>query len=100
LFKRDFDLKTDEDIKNFKVSPMDETVQIANGHYPILILCADSDEAVYPPENTLLFEQKMKALHANVIVVHKPGFKHHPHSLPDPTLIVDFINRFAGQKPD
>lgn len=97
LFKEDFNLTTDEDIKNFHGSPMDKVEAIAKGKYPILILSADSDEAVNPAENALLFQQKMKALNAVVYVVNKPGFKHHPHSLPNPTLIVDFINRYAGQ---
>jgi hypothetical protein len=26
-----------------------------------------------------------------IVSVHKPGFKHHPHGLPNPTPIVDFI---------
>jgi alpha-beta hydrolase superfamily lysophospholipase len=56
-----------------------------------LILCADADEAVAPEENTYLFERKVKALNGTITVFHKPGFKHHPHSLPNPTPIVDFI---------
>lgn len=89
--KEDYGLTTPEDIRAFNNSPIDKTAAIAAGHYPILILCADADEAVPPEENTLLFEQKMKALRAPVTVVHKPGFHHHPHSLPNPTPIVQFI---------
>jgi hypothetical protein len=42
-------------------------------------------------ENTIPFEQKVKALRGDITVTHKPGFAHHPHSLPDPTPIVDFV---------
>ena len=90
-FEDDYQLKTDSDIKNFKGSPIDKVKQIVKGKYRILVLCADADEAVPPEENTLLFEKKIKELNGNITVMHKPGFKHHPHSLPNPTPIVQFI---------
>jgi len=90
-FKADYHLTTDEQVKAFAGSPMDKVKQIVKGKYPILILCADADEAVSPEENTYLFEKKVKDLKGNITVFHKPGFKHHPHSLPNPTYIVEFI---------
>jgi lysophospholipase L1-like esterase len=90
-FKKDYNLNTDEEIRQFKGSPVDKVEAIVKGKYPILILCADADEEVSPADNTLLFEQKVKALNGNITVMHKPGFKHHPHSFPNPTPIVDFI---------
>jgi len=95
-FKKAWDLKTDDDVRNFKSSPIDKVKQIVKGKYPILILCADEDEAVDPAANTLAFEQKVKALKGDITVIHKPGFKHHPHSLPNPAPIVDFILKGAG----
>jgi len=47
--------------------------------------------------NTLLFEKRIKALNGNITVIHKPGFKHHPHSLPNPKPITDFILKATGQ---
>ena len=89
--KKDFNLSNEEQVKNFTGSPIDKIPQIVNGKYPILILCADADEAVPPEENTLLFEQKTKDRKGLITVIHKPGFNHHPNSLPNPTPIVDFI---------
>lgn len=89
--KTDYNLKTPEDVRQFKEGPVESVKKIVSGRYPILILCADEDEAVSPAENTLLFEKKLRELNGNITVIHKPGFKHHPHSLPDPTPIVDFI---------
>ena len=94
--KKDYDLTTDDDVLNFKDSPVDKVKQIAKGNYPILILCADADEQVSPQDNTLLFEQKIKELNGNITVMHKPGFKHHPHSFPNPAPIVDFILKSIG----
>jgi len=97
--KADYNLHTNEDLKQFKGSPIDKIAQIVKGNYPILILCADADEVVPPAENTLLFERKIKAQNGKVSVMHKPGFKHHPHSLPDPKPIVSFILN-AVHQPD
>jgi lysophospholipase L1-like esterase len=95
-FKKDYDLTSDDDVLNFKGSPVDKVKQIVKGNYPILILCADADEEVSPQDNTLLFEQKIKELNGNITVMHKPGFKHHPHSFPNPAPIVDFILKATG----
>ena len=94
--KRDFQLKTYEDLKKFKGSPVNKVKRILKGKYPILILCADADEVVPPAENTLIFEQKVKALNGNITVIHKPGFKHHTHSFPNPEPIVSFILTATG----
>lgn len=96
-FKKDYNLNTEEDIRQFKGSPVDKVKQIVKGKYPILVLCADEDEAVYPPDNTLLFEKKVKELNGDITVMHKPGFKHHPHSFPNPTPIVDFLLKGSGE---
>jgi lysophospholipase L1-like esterase/pimeloyl-ACP methyl ester carboxylesterase len=90
-FKKDYNLLTDEQVKDFKGGPIDEVNKIVKGNYPSLILCADEDEAVSPSTNTNLFEKLIKERNGKITVIHKPGFKHHPHSLPDPTPIVDFI---------
>lgn len=42
-------------------------------------------------ENTALFEKKVKDLGGDIKVIHKPGTKHHPHSLKNPEPIVNFI---------
>ncbi|SJZ86961.1 GDSL-type esterase/lipase family protein [Sediminibacterium ginsengisoli] len=91
LFRTDYNLQTEEEVDHFHGSPIDKIRQLVKGKFPILILCADADEAVAPEENTLPFAEKMKAAGADVTVLHKPGFKHHPHSLPNPEPIVNFI---------
>ncbi|RBQ07889.1 GDSL-type esterase/lipase family protein [Pedobacter miscanthi] len=95
-FMKDYGLKNEGDVKVFKKNPVDRIEQIVKGRYPILILCADADEAVSPRENTLLFEQRIKEAKGNITVIHKPGFKHHPHSLPNPEPIVNFILKATG----
>ena len=91
LFKTDYNLQTEEAVDNFNGSPIDKIPQLVKGKFPVLILCADADEAVAPEENSLPFAEKMKAAGADITMLHKPGFKHHPHSLPNPEPIVNFI---------
>jgi len=92
----DYNLKTPEEEAVFDNSPINKVKQIVKGHYPMLHLLADADEVVPPEENTIPFEQKVKELGGNITVYHKPGFKHHPHSLPNPAAIVDFILKYSG----
>jgi lysophospholipase L1-like esterase/dienelactone hydrolase len=88
--KVDFNLDS-TNIAGFAQSPINKVKQIVKGKYPMLHLLADADEVVPPEENTIPFEQAVKALNGDITVYHKPGFKHHPHSLPNPAVIVDFI---------
>ena len=92
-----YHLKTKDDIRNFKGNPMDMTKDIVKGKYPILVLCADQDEAVDPNTQSLLFEKKIKEEGGDITVMMKHGFKHHPHSFPNPTPIVDFILNATGR---
>lgn len=85
-----YNLRTAEDVRNFKGNPMDKVEDIVKGKYPVLIIYADSDEAV-PPTQTPLFEKKVRALGGDITVMVKHGFHHHPHSFPNPTPIVNFI---------
>lgn len=84
-------LKTEEDIRNFKGNPLDKVDKIVRGGYPMLHVCGAADEVVPMAENTDLFEQKIKALGGNITVIRKEGVGHHPHSLKDPAPIVEFI---------
>lgn len=96
-FMADYGLKNENDIRSFNKNPVDQVRQIVKGNYPILIVCSDADEDVPPLENTLLFEKGIKEHKGNITVIHKPGFKHHPHSLPNPEPIVDFILKSTRQ---
>ncbi len=89
-------------IADFKGSPTDKVKEIAAGRYPILILCADEDEAV-PFETIQEFAKKMENENGKLTIMVKKGFKHHPHSFPNPTPIVDFIEnavRFFNRDSD
>lgn len=86
-----------EQIKNFNESPIDKIDAIVAGNYPILILCAELDEAAVNSQNTFPFEQKIKEKGGDITVMLKKGFGHHPHSFPNPTPIVDFIEKAVNK---
>jgi pimeloyl-ACP methyl ester carboxylesterase len=91
LFKKDYGFQSDQEAMAFNRNPIDRVAEIVKGGYPLLHVVGDADDAVPISENTTPFEQKVKELGGQIQVIHKPGIGHHPHSLPDPTPIVDFI---------
>ena len=97
VFKNDFNL-TEEQAKIFKNSPLDNAELIATGGYPMLHVVGDADEVVPVDENTNPFEVRIKSAGGDITVIHKKGIGHHPHSLANPTLIVDFILKSTGYK--
>ncbi|MCE9544100.1 MAG: alpha/beta hydrolase, partial [Planctomycetia bacterium] len=49
-------------------------------------------------ENTLLVEKRYKELGGEIQVIKKPKAGHRPHSLPDPTPIVEFVLKHTEVK--
>ena len=97
-FKRDFKLSSEEEAMAFRGNPLDLAEEIAGGGFPMLHVCGDSDVVVPIEENTDLFEKKVLRAGGRITVIRKPGIGHHPHSLPNPQPIVDFILRATGHK--
>jgi len=91
IFKQDYGLKTEEEALQFKGNPLDNVDKIVKGGYPLLHVCGQADDVVPVEENTDLFEQRIKALGGHITVIRKPRVNHHPHSLKDPTPIVEFV---------
>ena len=78
-----------------KVSPLDRIEPVARAGIPIFAVSGDADEAVAYPENLAVLVRQYRAAGGLIEVVIKPGGKHHPHSLADPTPIVDFLLKHA-----
>ena len=96
-FKKDYSL-TEEQASTFKNSPLDNAEKIAGLGFPMLHVVGDADDVVPIAENTTLFEQRVKIAGGIIDVIHKPDINHHPHSLPNPTPITDFILRATNHK--
>lgn len=81
----------------YRKNPLDRAKQIAKGGFPMLHVCGDADDVVPVAENTVPFEKAVLANGGKIKVIHKPGVNHHPHSLKNPSEIVDFILKSTGR---
>jgi pimeloyl-ACP methyl ester carboxylesterase len=75
--------------------PLDRLTLLAKSGVPILSVCGDADQTVPLAENTAILEKRYRELGGPIEVILKPGADHHPHSLKDPTRIVDFLIKNA-----
>ncbi|HEY8748073.1 MAG TPA: hypothetical protein VIM11_08870, partial [Tepidisphaeraceae bacterium] len=91
LFKKTYNLETEAEALAFKKNPIDLLEPIAAAHIPILHVCGEADDTVPLDENTLPLKHRYEQLGGKVELILKPGIGHHPHSLADPTPIVEYI---------
>lgn len=82
---------TEEQALAYKLNPVDNLAPLAKAKIPILSVCGEADKTVPIDENTRLLETRYKALGGEIVVIAKPNCDHHPHSLKDPTPIVEFV---------
>jgi len=66
---------------------------VAKAGVPLLHIGGDADEVVPVAENTAIVQSRYEALGGSIQVILKPGAGHHPHSLKDPTPIVQFVRK-------
>ena len=82
---------SEADALAYRLNPIDNLAPLAAAKIPILSVCGDADKIVPFDENTQIAQERYAALGGTMAVIVKPGVDHHPHSLEDPTPIVDFI---------
>lgn len=82
---------SEKEAKRWKHNPIDHAGILAEWAIPMLHVVGDADTVVPVKCNTEVFGKRLRKLGARLEVIHKPGVGHHPHSLEDPTPIVDFI---------
>jgi pimeloyl-ACP methyl ester carboxylesterase len=88
-------------LDRFQSSPLDRIAPVAAARIPIISICGAADTVVPFAENTRILEQRYQKLNAPILVIAKPGLDHHPHSLPDPKPIVDFLlQHSAPESPE
>jgi dienelactone hydrolase len=92
LFKQVYGLSEQQALQ-WTRNPIDILEPIARTHIPVLHVVGDADDVVPVAENTTILKQRLEALGGHVELIVKRGVGHHPHSLQDPTPIVDYILR-------
>lgn len=81
----------EEQAKAYDKNPVDNVRILAKNKIPLIIVYGDADEVVPIEENTLLMLEEYKKSGAKLKVICKKGALHHPHSLEDPSPIIQFI---------
>ncbi|MCW2263357.1 MULTISPECIES: GDSL-type esterase/lipase family protein [Sphingobacterium] len=97
IFKQVYKL-TEQQALNFKDAPVDRASEIGALKIPSIHVVGDVDDIVPPDENTLPFAKAYIAAGGKLEIIHKSTVGHHPHSLPDPTPLVDFLLRADDRK--
>jgi pimeloyl-ACP methyl ester carboxylesterase len=92
LFQRELGLD-EAGARAWKGNPIDLLAPIARARIPVIHVVGDADDVVPWQENTAVLKQRYEALGGHVELIIKKGVGHHPHGLPDPTPIVDYIVR-------
>ncbi len=90
IFKKDYQL-TEQEAINFKHSPLDRAAELGALKIPAIHVVGDIDDIVPPEENTLPFAKLFIAAGGKMEIIHKAHVGHHPHSLVDPSPIIDFL---------
>ena len=97
-FKKVYGLETKNEIASFDDNPIHKLKKIAKGGFPMFHVCGAVDKVVPVEENTIPFVSGIKKYGGNIQVIYKDSVGHHPHSLDNPTPIVDFILRATRHK--
>ncbi len=95
----DYGFKDEAEALAYDKNPIDNLAPLAKAKVPLLHICGDADEVVPYPENTVILKKRYEELGGKMHLIVKPGFKHHPHGLDDPTPAVEFILKELGLKP-
>jgi len=82
---------TEAEALAYDANPIDNLEPLAKAGIPLIHVVGDVDEVVPVAENSAIVERRYQALGGLIEVIHKRDAGHHPHSLEDPTPLVDFI---------
>ena len=89
---------TEDNVGQLKGFPIDGLESLAEAKIPILHINGTADTTVPPTENSDVLLARYKELGGPARVISKEGLAHHPHSLENPTPIVDFaLESFRNQ---
>lgn len=84
---------TPESIETFTGHPVLNFAELFSHRIPLLLVAGDADEIVPYELNAGKMIDFCTSAGIDIEYYVKPGCKHHPHSLEDPTPIVDFVER-------
>lgn len=96
--QQDYKFASEAEALAYGGNPVDNLAPLAQAGVPIVHVFGDADSVVPWEENTGLVYERYRALGGTIELIRKPGVDHHPHSLDDPTPIVQFILRHTTER--
>ena len=87
-------LKNLAELMAYREMPLDKIPSLLKKNIPLVMVSGDSDTTVPYNENGFFIERAYKDAKLPIEVYIKPGGNHHPHGLPDPKPVIDFILRY------
>lgn len=96
--KKVYGFTSDLEALEYRGNPIDNLEPLAKAKIPILCVCGETDDVVPMAENIDIFEERYKKLGGEIKIIAKANNGHHPHSLKDPTPIVEFITKAIAGK--
>ncbi|MBS0210064.1 MAG: DUF1080 domain-containing protein [Planctomycetes bacterium] len=93
----DYHFRDEAEALAYQLNPIDNLAPLAAARVPIYFLYGDADEVVPFPENGQLGFARYEKLGGPAKLHLKPGGKHHPHGLDDPTPSVAYVMAATGQ---
>ena len=88
----------DEDVdSNFIGNALNHLPRIAEAGIPIISVCGGADTGVPYDENMHKVRDAYQKMGGTVEVIVKPDCGHHPHSLEDPTPVVEFLKNHTEE---
>ena len=94
--KKVFQFADDESAIAYQLNPIDNLKPLAAARIPLLHVCGETDDVVPIEENSRLLAERYRELGGPITLIAKPHCNHHPHSLKDPTRIVNFVLSHTG----
>ena len=82
---------TPSTVINFRKSPIDNMKPLIENNIPIIMVYGDADDTVIYEENGKVLEDYYKENGGDLKAIRIEGRGHHPHSLSDPTPIIEYV---------
>lgn len=99
LLQERYFFKSELEALAYDKNPVDNLKSLAEAHVPLLHVYGEADDVVPWEENTKRLADRYRQLGGTITLIGKPDVGHHPHGLPDPAPIVEFIVKNASSKP-
>jgi pimeloyl-ACP methyl ester carboxylesterase len=98
LLLKTYGLKSDVEAMAYDKNPIDLLKPLVDANVPLLHVCGDADDVVPYEENSAIIKSRYEELGGKIEIILKKGAGHHPHGLEDPTPIINFIIKNAGNQ--